>query len=169
MTESPFLTLYYLHSIGNYLQKIMKPRIDTSASILFPVALALFLSTFARVVSSSRGTSTPFRYSENELQACTQIDENQNGAIVSDSRSKSSSDSSCMKLYERFLEHYQKGEYFSGDSLSSSQSYARVALHKRQNSSICIREDLRFEGSRSCCRMAFIFLVIVSFSNCCLL
>lgn len=104
----------------------MKPRIKTSVSILFPIALALFLSAFARVVSS-KGTSTPFRYSEKELQACTQIDKNQNGDIVSDSKKKSYSDSSCTKLYERFLEHYQKEQYFSDDPLSSSQSYTHFA------------------------------------------
>ncbi len=104
----------------------MKRRIDTPVSTLLPIALALFLSTFVRV-ASSKGTSIPFRYSEKELQACTQIDENQNGALVFGSMDESSPDSSCIKLYERFLEHYQRGKPISDDPLSSSRSYTHFA------------------------------------------
>ena len=103
----------------------MKSRIHTPVSILLPIALVLFLSTFVRVVSS-KGTSIPFQHSEKELQACTQVNKNQNGALVFDSMDKSSSsDRSCMKLYRSFLEHYEREEFITDDRLSPSRSYSR--------------------------------------------
>ena len=101
----------------------MKSRIHPPVSILLPIALVLFLSTFARAFSS-KGTSIPFQHSEKELQACTQVNKNENGALVFDSMDKSSSsDRSCIKLYRRFLEHYQREESIVDDRLSS-RSYS---------------------------------------------
>lgn len=109
-------------------QKRMKARMDSSINLHFVFALALILPIFVTATGST-GTSVPFRYSENNLQACDQIEEtkNENKTVSIDGVNDPYASNTCLALYKKFVKHYGKGDNLSDVLLSSSPRYAHFA------------------------------------------
>jgi C1A family cysteine protease len=85
-------------------------------------ALALFLPCLVPA-NGSDSTSVPFQYSENEIEACVhQLEEG--GEIITGDVGNAAN--ACLKLYEGFRMHYQRGN-LSTASLLSSPEYSHFS------------------------------------------